>query len=154
MSQQVGQVATSVFDYKNHRVLPLSATSTLKRSDTMTAPTMTLLPYLTKFGLQRNAEWIGTVIQAVIQAKGTGNRRWPRIGGARTARRPACVAQRNGNLAHSPETRVGELTLQILRLRGRSYFLEPRRRAEKTLLSVIQSAHAEAVSTRRADIEQ
>jgi len=46
------------------------------------------------------------------------------------------------------------VTLQIPKLREGSYFpsfLEPRRRAEKALLAVVQSAYVEGVSTRKVD---
>ena len=51
------------------------------------------------------------------------------------------------------DTRVGTMELHIPKLREGSYFpslLEPRRRSEKALLSVIQQAYVEGVSTRRA----
>ena len=49
---------------------------------------------------------------------------------------------------------MGRIELQIPKLRHGSYFpslLEPRRRAEKALLNVIQQAYIEGVSTRRVD---
>ena len=52
------------------------------------------------------------------------------------------------------DTRVGTMELHIPKLREGSYFpslLEPRRRSEKALLSVIQQAYVEGVSTRRVD---
>jgi transposase-like protein len=53
------------------------------------------------------------------------------------------------------ETRVGELELQIPKLRsGPAYFpsfLEPRRRAEQAPVSVVQEASVNGVSTRKVD---
>jgi len=64
------------------------------------------------------------------------------------------VAQRNGYRERRWDTRAGTLELAIPRLRTGSYFptfLEPRRRSEQALLSVIQQAYVEGVSTRRVD---
>ena len=49
---------------------------------------------------------------------------------------------------------MGSIDLQLPRLRQGSYFpalLEPRRRSEGALLSVVQQAYVEGVSTRRVD---
>lgn len=49
---------------------------------------------------------------------------------------------------------MGEIDLRIPKLRSGSYFpslLEPRRRAERALLAVVQSAYVEGGSTRRLD---
>ena len=51
-------------------------------------------------------------------------------------------------------TRAGSIELQIPKLRQGSYFpalLEPRRRAERALLVVVQQAYVEGVFTRRVD---
>jgi transposase-like protein len=52
-------------------------------------------------------------------------------------------AQRNGYRERRWDTRVGEIELEIPRLRTGSYlpsFLEPRRRAEQALVAVVQEA--------------
>jgi len=63
--------------------------------------------------------------------------------------------QRNGYRERGWETRVGELELQIPKLRsGPAYFpsfLEPRRRAEQALVAVVQEAYVNGVSTRKVD---
>ncbi|HEV8054467.1 MAG TPA: transposase, partial [Candidatus Limnocylindrales bacterium] len=62
--------------------------------------------------------------------------------------------QRNGYRQRRWDTRVGSLDLNIPRLREGSYFpslLEPRRRAERALLSVVQEAYVGGVSTRRVE---
>jgi hypothetical protein len=49
---------------------------------------------------------------------------------------------------------VGDIALRIPKLREGSYFpslLEPRRRAERALLSVVQQAYIQGVSTRKVD---
>lgn len=119
----------------------------------MTDPTMALMDYLGKFGLQIDdnflREGIRVLIQAVIEAEVA-----QRIGAERYERSPERVTQRNGYRERPYETRVGELTLQVPKLREGSYFpsfLEPRRKAEKALLAVVQSAYVEGVSTRKVD---
>ena len=62
-------------------------------------------------------------------------------GAAHGVRDPARQVQRNGYRERRWETRAGRIELQIPRLRRGSYcsfFLEPRRTAEKALTAVIQ----------------
>jgi transposase-like protein len=64
------------------------------------------------------------------------------------------TAQRNGYQGRRWDTRVGEIELQIPRLRTSSYlpsFLEPRRRGEQALVAVVQEAYVNGVSTRKVD---
>jgi transposase-like protein len=64
------------------------------------------------------------------------------------------ITQRNGYRERQWTTRVGDIGLQIPKLREGSYFpsfLEPRRRAEKMLIGVIQDAYVQGVSTRRME---
>ena len=71
--------------------------------------------------------------------------------GERSAER---VTQRNGYRTRPWDTRVGTLELRIPKVREGSYYpslLEPRRRSERALLSVVQQAYVEGVSTRRVD---
>ena len=119
----------------------------------MTDPTMTLLELLRKFGLQLDddlvREGVRVLIQAVIEAEVTR-----RVGAERYERSVERVTQRNGYRERAYATRVGELTLAVPKLREGSYlpsFLEPRRKAEKALLAVVQSAYVEGVSTRKVD---
>jgi putative transposase len=61
---------------------------------------------------------------------------------------------RNGYRDRIWDTRVGQIDLKIPKLRQGSYFpslLEPRRRAEKALLTVVQEAYVHGVSTRKVD---
>ncbi len=70
------------------------------------------------------------------------------------AQRGERVTHRNGYRSRPWDTRVGTIELRIPKIREGSYFpslLEPRRRSEWALLSVIQHAYAEGVSTRRVD---
>lgn len=61
---------------------------------------------------------------------------------------------RNGSRQRDWDTRLGRVSLQIPKLREGGYlpsFLEPRRRAERALVSVIQEAYVHGVSTRKVD---
>ena len=76
------------------------------------------------------------------------------IGAQHGERSPDRVTHRNGYRSRDWDTRVGTMELRIPKLREGSYFpslLEPRRRSEKALLSVVQQAYVEGVSTRRVD---
>lgn len=64
------------------------------------------------------------------------------------------TGQRNGYWDRQWDTRVGTLDLQVPRVRDGSYYpslLEPRKRAERALVAVIQEAYVQGVSTRRVD---
>ena len=77
-----------------------------------------------------------------------------RIGAQRYERTPSRTTYRNGYRPRRWDTRVGTLELQIPKLRRGSYFpslLEPRRRAERALLAVVEEAYVHGVSTRRVD---
>lgn len=61
---------------------------------------------------------------------------------------------RNGTRSREWDTRLGRLTLAIPKLRESGYmpsFLEPRRRAERALVAVVQEAYVHGVSTRKVD---
>jgi transposase-like protein len=64
------------------------------------------------------------------------------------------LTNRNGYRERRWDTRVGTIGLSIPKVRDGSYFpslLEPRRRAERALLSVVQEAYVAGVSTRRVE---
>ncbi len=77
------------------------------------------------------------------------------IGAEHGERRPQDRAtHRNGYRPRRWDTRAGEIELQIPKIRQGSYFpsfLEPRRRSEQALVSVVQEAYVAGVSTRRVD---
>ena len=76
------------------------------------------------------------------------------IGAERYQRTAERKTYRNGYRKRRWDTRVGTVQLKIPKLRKGSYFpslLEPRRRAEQALLSVIQEAYVQGVSTRKVD---
>jgi putative transposase len=78
-----------------------------------------------------------------------------RLGAGPHERTPERTGQRNGHRPRLLDTRVGTLELGIPKLRSGSYFpdwlIEPRRRAERALVAVIQEAYVQGISTRRVD---
>ena len=73
------------------------------------------------------------------------------IGAQHGERNPERVTHRNGYRSRDWDTRVGTMEPRIPKIREGSYFpslLEPSRRSEKALLSVVQQAYLEGVSTR------
>ena len=77
-----------------------------------------------------------------------------KIGAQRHERTAERVTYRNGYRHRKWDTRVGTIDLRIPKLRQGSYFpslLEPRRRAEKALVAVVQEAYIHGVSTRKVD---
>jgi putative transposase len=77
------------------------------------------------------------------------------VGAARGERAPEeRLTHRNGYRARSWATRAGEIELAIPKIRRGSYFasfLEPRKRSEQALVSVVQEAYVAGVSTRKVD---
>jgi putative transposase len=71
------------------------------------------------------------------------------------ARTPERLNTRNGYRSRDFDTRAGTIELAIPKLRAGSYYpdwlLEPRRRAERALVSVVAQCYVEGVSTRRVD---
>jgi len=96
-------------------------------------------------------ESVRLVVQQLMDAEVT-----ELIGAAHGERNPdGRMTQRNGYRHREWDTRVGVIDLQIPKLRQGSYFpasiLEPRKRGEQALLSVVQQAYVCGVSTRRVD---
>jgi putative transposase len=76
------------------------------------------------------------------------------LGAERHERTPDRLGYRNGSRERAWDTRVGTIELQVPRVRDGSFFpslLEPRRRAEKALVAVVQEAYVQGISTRRVD---
>jgi putative transposase len=76
------------------------------------------------------------------------------VGAERHERSPTRTGQRNGYRARDWDTRVGSIELRVPRVRDGGYFpalLEPRTRAERALVAVVQEAYVGGVSTRRVD---
>jgi putative transposase len=96
-------------------------------------------------------EALHTLAQALMEADVTAQ-----IGAALGERAPAQrTTRRNGYRTRRWDTRMGTVELEIPKLRSGTYYphwlLEPRRRAEKALASVVMQAYVEGVSTRRVD---
>ena len=76
-------------------------------------------------------------------------------GAAYGERSPERVNRRNGYRERGWDTRVGTIELALPKLRAGSYFpewlLQPRRRAEQALVSVIADCYLAGVSTRRVE---
>ena len=76
------------------------------------------------------------------------------IGAEHGERSEERLTHRNGYRPRPWATRAGEIELAIPKLRRGSYFpsfLEPRRRCEQALVSVVQEAYVAGVSTRKVD---
>ena len=76
------------------------------------------------------------------------------LGAERHEPSPLRQGRRNGYRERDWDTRVGTIELSVPRVRDGSYFpalLEPRKRAERALVAVVQEAYVQGVSTRRGD---
>jgi putative transposase len=76
------------------------------------------------------------------------------VGASRYERSPERTGERTGSRERRWDTRVGSLTWRVPRVRDGSdvpSLLEPRRRAERALVAVVQEASIHGVSTRRVD---
>ncbi len=94
-------------------------------------------------------EAVAVLAQAVMDAEVS-----EQIGAAHGERSETRLTRRNGYRPRRWDTRVGTIELGIPKLREGSYFpslLEPQRRSERALLSVVTQAYVEGVSTRRVD---
>lgn len=95
-------------------------------------------------------EGVRLLAQAILEAEVT-----ELTGVAKGERNPeARLTHRNGYRERRWDTRVGTIPLEVPRVRDGSYMpslLDPRRRAERALLAVIQEAYVSGVSTRRVD---
>jgi putative transposase len=101
-------------------------------------------------GLDFLRESLSWVVQQLMEAEVS-----ELVGAERGERAPEeRLTHRNGYRARRWDTRAGELELAIPKLRRGSYFpsfLEPRRRSEQALVSVVQEAYVAGVSTRKVD---
>jgi len=101
-------------------------------------------------GLDFLRESLTWVVQQLMEAEVS-----ELVGATRGERAPEeRLTHRNGYRARTWATRAGEIELAIPKLRRGSYFpsfLEPRRRSEQALVSVVQEAYVAGVSTRKVD---
>lgn len=119
----------------------------------MTDTIMAFIDYLRKEGLTEDIDFLreasGFMYQQLIDLEAEEV-----IGARRYERTPERQTHRNGTRERQLETRVGDITVKIPKLRQGSYFpsmLEPRKRSEEALLSVVQEAYILGVSTRKMD---
>ena len=114
---------------------------------------MALLELLRKAELERDADFLRdgarVLAQALMELEVSQH-----VGADKHARTPERTGQRNGYRDRAWDTRVGTLELRVPRVRDGSFFpslLEPRKRAERALVAVVQEAYVQGVSTRRVD---
>ncbi len=119
----------------------------------MTDSIMALINYLRKEELTKDMDFLREAIaflyQMLIELEAEEV-----IGAGRYEQTPGRQTHRNGSRERKLETRVGEITLKIPKLRQGSYFpslLEPRKRLEEALIAVLQEAYILGVSTRKMD---
>ena len=126
----------------------LMATRTQPRRTTVVKHSMDLLELLRKRGIDGEVDFLRealrVLVDGIMDAEVSAQ-----IGAQHGERSPERVTYRNGYRNRTWDTRVGTMELHIPKLREGSYFpslLEPRRRSEKALLSVIQQAYPSAGS--------
>src|SRR6266853_476043 len=119
----------------------------------MADPRMTLLDLLNK--AERGADpdflrdGLKLLAQELMDAEVT-----QLVGAGLHERAESRLTHRNGYREREWDTRVGTIELDIPKLRAGTYFpslLEPRRRHERALLSVVHEAYINGVSTRAVD---
>ena len=119
----------------------------------MTEPTIALLEYLRNVGADLDSDFLRecmTLLSRLLMEAEVSEQ----IGAERYERSEERQDYRNGYRERNWETRVGDIPVRIPKLRRGSYFpsfLEPRRRAERALMAVIQTAYVQGVSTRKVD---
>jgi putative transposase len=101
-------------------------------------------------GLDFLRESLTWVVQQLMEAEVS-----ELVGAGRGERAPEeGLTHHDGNWARAWSTRAGEIELAIPKIRRGSYFpsfLEPGRRSEQALVSVVQEAYVAGVSTRKVD---
>jgi putative transposase len=120
----------------------------------MADDSMSLLETLRKVSAEGEVdvlrEGVRVLAQAIMEAEVT-----ELTGVAKGERDPERrLTHRNGYRERRWDTRVGTIGLDVPRVRDGGYLpslLEPRRRAERALLAVVQQAYVSGVSTRRVD---
>ena len=112
---------------------------------------MDLLELLRKRGMEGDVDLLREALQVlgegIMDAEVSSQ-----VGAGHGERSPERITHCNGYRSRDWDTRVGTMELRIPKIREGSYFpslLEPRRRSEKALLSVVQQAYVAGVSTRR-----
>jgi len=114
---------------------------------------MALRELLRKAELEQDADFlrdgVRVLSQALLELEVTQH-----VGAERHERTAERSGQRNGYRERTWDTRVGSIELQVPRVLDGSFYpslLEPRKRAERALVAVVQEAYIQGVSTRRVD---
>jgi transposase-like protein len=114
---------------------------------------MALGELLRKAQAERDADFlregVRVLSQALMELEVTQH-----VGAERYERAGERTGQRNGYRERTWDTRVGTVELRVPRVRDGSFFpslLDPRKRAERALMAVVQEAYVQGVSTRRVD---
>jgi putative transposase len=114
---------------------------------------MALLELLHKAGAEQDVDFlregVRVMAQALMELEVSTHE-----GAERHERTESRTGQRNGYRTREWDTRVGTIELAVPRVREGSYFpslLDPRKRAERALVAVVQEAYVQGVSTRRVD---
>lgn len=114
---------------------------------------MSLLELLRKSGTEGDVDFLREGVKMLAEAVMELEVK-QKTGAELHERSPSRQAYRNGYRERIWDTRVGSVALGIPRLRDGSYFpslLEPRRRVEQAMLSVVQEAYVLGVSTRKVE---
>src|SRR5690348_9596171 len=117
------------------------------------AASMALDELLRKAQLSEDVDFLREGVRALAQALMEAEVA-QHVGAGRYERTAERSGERNGHRERRWDTRVGSIELRVPRVREGSYFpalLEPRRRAERALVAVVQEAYVQGVSTRRVD---
>ena len=120
----------------------------------MASPTMEPFAIIRKQLEDAEPDLLRDLLQGVVEAL-MGVEVDALAGAGYRERSEARTNRRNGYRPRRWDTRAGTIDLAIPKLRQGAYFpswlLEPRRRAERALLSVVTQAYVEGVSTRRVE---
>ena len=119
----------------------------------MTDNIMTLIDELRKSGLHEDLEFCKKAAEYLAQ-QAIELEAEEVIGAKKYERTEARTNQRNGTRKRTLETRVGEIELEIPKLRKGTYFpsiLERRNMIEDALLTVVQEAYVQGISTRKME---
>jgi putative transposase len=126
---------------------------TKKGGTKMTDQIMTLIDELRKAGLHEDLEFCKKAAEYLAQ-QAIELEAEEVIGAKKYERTEARTNQRNGTRKRTLEMRVGEIELEIPKLRKGTYFpsiLERRNMIEDALLTVVQEAYVQGISTRRME---
>lgn len=114
---------------------------------------MALVDLFRKAGIEPDLDFLREAVRVVSQELMEAEVE-AHLNAERYERSPERTGQRNGHRDRTWDTRVGSIPLRVPRVRDGSYFpglLEPRTRAERALVAVVQEAYIQGVSTRRVD---